>query len=146
MEHKRTLTSWLTNRYLLIIRNEENFAEKRTFSFNYAKIIVLAISLSLFIFILSYYLITGMLATWLDPRRNEADANRKIILLSAKVDSLAMEVNRKDKFILSLKSVIAGGVKNEEISVATPKPDRRITKKISQLADTNTIDSTHSKN
>ena len=87
-----------------------------------------------------------MLATWLDPRRNEADANRKIIVLSAKVDSLAMELNRKDKFILSLKSVIDGGIKNEEVSVATPKPERRMSKKVIQLADTNTIDSTHSKN
>ena len=87
-----------------------------------------------------------MLATWLDPRRNEADANRRIIVLSAKVDSLALELNRKDKFILSLKSVIEGDAKSDEISVATPKPDRRISKKVTQLADTNTIDSTHSKN
>jgi len=146
LEHKRTLSGWLTNRYLLIIRNEENFAEKRTFSFNYAKLIVFGISLSLFIFILSFYLITGLLATWLDPRVKEADANRKIILLSAKVDSLAVEVGRKDKFIMSLKTVIEGESPVQEVSVATPKPNRRITKKETQLADTNTIDSTHTRN
>ena len=146
MAPKRTLTSWLTNRYLLIIRNEENFAEKRTFSFNYAKIIVFGIFLSSIIFILSFYLITGILSTWLDPRANEADANRKIIELSAKVDSLAFEVSNKDKFILNLKDIIGQRVKQEEISFTTPKSIKRTIKKNSQLADTNRIDSTHSKN
>ena len=146
MAPKRTLTSWLTNRYLLIIRNEENFAEKRSFSFNYAKIIVFAIFLSSIIFILSFYIITGILSTWLDPRENEADANRKIIELSAKVDSLAFELSNKDKFIMSLKDVIGQPLKQEHLTFTTPKTIKRTTKKDTQLADTNRIDSTHSKN
>ena len=108
MKPKKTLTNWLTNRYTLIIRDEENFAEKRTYGFTYTKIIVFGISIFIISMTLSYYIITGVLSNFLDPRLIEADTDRKIIILSAKVDSLAGEVNRKDKYIFNLKNIITG--------------------------------------
>jgi hypothetical protein len=134
LEHTKTLTTWLTNRYLLIIRNEENFAEKKTYSFTYAKVIVFSIFLLVILFCFTYYIVTGVLSTWLDPRKNEADANRKIIILSARVDSLAIEVNKKDVYIMSLKTIISGVGQPGE-SVVHPKE-----KKLSKIKDEEKIE------
>jgi murein DD-endopeptidase MepM/ murein hydrolase activator NlpD len=109
LRSKKTLSNWLTNRFLLIIRNEENFAEKRTFSFTYAKIIVFTFVLIILVFGLSFYMINTILAYWLNPKYARLEANNRIILLTEKVDSLAEEVRRKDVYILNFRSMLTGG-------------------------------------
>jgi murein DD-endopeptidase MepM/ murein hydrolase activator NlpD len=108
LKSKKTLSNWLTNRFLLIIRNEENFAEKRTFSFTYAKIIVFTFVIIVLIFSLSFYLINTILAYWLNPKYARLEANNRIILLTEKVDSLAEEVRRKDIYILNFRNMLTG--------------------------------------
>jgi murein DD-endopeptidase MepM/ murein hydrolase activator NlpD len=109
LKSKKTLSNWLTNRFLLIIRNEENFAEKRTFSFTYAKIIVFSFVLIVLVFGISFYLINTILAYWLNPKYARLEANNRIILLTEKVDSLAIEVRRKDSYILNFRRMLTGG-------------------------------------
>lgn len=118
MKYKKTLYSWLTNRFLLIIRNEENFAEKKTFSFTYAKLIVFAISLLLIFIALSFYVVSTFLSHWYNPKAIEVEANRKIISLSAKVDSLSIEVERKDQYIQAFKRILEG---KEDSLILKPK-------------------------
>ena len=108
MKHKRTFSQWLTNRFLLIIRSEENFAEKRTFSFNYAKLIVFSLLFFGFVFTFSFYLITTLLSKWFDPRQLQLESNKKIIQLSAKVDSLFIEQHRKEEYIEGFKKMLTG--------------------------------------
>ncbi len=103
---KKTLSSWLTTRYLLVIRNEENFAEKSSFSFNYARVLVVLV---LAIFSLSI----GSMVTydrWLKdvifPPEDQFNLQKSLITLTAKVDSLDLEVSRKDKFIQSFKYLL----------------------------------------
>ena len=110
MGQKRTLSGWLTNRYLLIIRNEENFAEKKTLRFNYARLILLLGVGFLITLALSIYLVTSILNTWLDPRHAQMIANRQVIQLSMKIDSLEHEVNAKDRFIQNIRLILKGGV------------------------------------
>ncbi|HEX8547683.1 MAG TPA: hypothetical protein VF691_12025 [Cytophagaceae bacterium] len=43
-----------------------------------------------------------------NPKEIELEANKKIMMLSAKVDSLALEVNRKDKYIHRFKEILDG--------------------------------------
>ena len=43
-----------------------------------------------------------------NPKEIELEANKKIINLSAKVDSLALEVNRKDQYIHRFKEILNG--------------------------------------
>jgi murein DD-endopeptidase MepM/ murein hydrolase activator NlpD len=107
LKHKKTLSNWLTNRFLLIIRNEENFAEKRTFSFTYAKLIVFSITFLIINFSISFYLIRTI--NWLNPRDSQIKTDKKLVLLSAKVDSLSVEVQRKDFFIMNFKRMLVGG-------------------------------------
>lgn len=127
MTPKRTLSGWLTNRYLLIIRNEENFAEKRTFSFNYARILLIMALGFIITLLLSIYLVTSVLEQWLDPRHAQMLANRQLIDLSMRIDSLEMEMNAKDNYISSIQRVLSGEIESEgnesgrqEINVIVP--------------------------
>ncbi len=108
MAPKKTLSNWLSNRYLLIIRNEENFAEKSTFSFTYAKVIVFVFSVFIIFMVVGLYLVSTILSQWLDPRHTEMEMNTRLFTLSQKVDSLANEVEIKELQIQNIKSIIKG--------------------------------------
>lgn len=124
MKAKKTLSSRLTNRFLLIIRNEENFAEKTTFSFNYAKLIVFFLSIFIIFLGISLYLVSSILGQWFDPRHAEVEANRRLIALSMQVDSLVAEMDRKEKFIENFQNIVEGdGVVNAENRIAEQESD-----------------------
>lgn len=108
MKARKTLSSWLVNRYLLIIRNEENFAEKSTFSFTYAKVILLTVTVFIILMALSLLLVKTLLAQWFDPRHAQIEANKNLYELTLKVDSLAIEVEEKDRFIKNFQRVLSG--------------------------------------
>lgn len=108
MGAKRTLSGWLTNRYLLIIRNEENFAEKRTISFNYARVILLLVVFFLLTLALAIYLVSRVLEAWLDPRHAQSIANRQLLELTLKIDSLQQEADRKGEYIDNIRLILEG--------------------------------------
>lgn len=108
MKAKKTLSERLTTKYQLVIRNEENLAEKSTLGFTYAKVLVLSISVFLLIFIGSLFLSRTLLAKWFDPRHAQIEANKKLYELALKVDSLAVEVERKDRYILNVQRILRG--------------------------------------
>ncbi|MEM6523079.1 MAG: M23 family metallopeptidase [Bacteroidota bacterium] len=108
MRARKTLSSWLVNKYLLIIRNEENFAEKSTLSFTYAKVILLAVTIFIVLMLLSLLLVKTLLAQWFDPRHAQIESNKRLMALQIKVDSLAIEVDQKDRFILNFQRVLSG--------------------------------------
>lgn len=108
MGQKRTLSGWLTNKYLLIIRNEENFAEKRTLTFNYARVILILATGFIITLLLSIYLVTSVLEQWLDPRHAQMMANRRVIDLSMRIDSLETAVAGKDQYIQNIKLILEG--------------------------------------
>jgi murein DD-endopeptidase MepM/ murein hydrolase activator NlpD len=108
LSQKRTFSSWLTNRYLLIVRNEEDFSEKRTLIFNYGRLILLLA----FIFILSMTLsvlsVNTVLKQWFDPRYAEMEANRQVLNLTLMLDSLQNEVQIKNNYIQNVKYILEG--------------------------------------
>ncbi|MFN3403827.1 MAG: murein hydrolase activator EnvC family protein [Cytophagaceae bacterium] len=139
MKHKKTLYNWLTNRFLLIIRNEENFAEKRTFSFNYAKIIVFGVTFLTVVFSICFYLSTSILSFLFDPRHKRMETNKKIILLSAKVDSLGFEMEKKDRYINDIKLIMAGVPVQTAVEKVAADPKKKIEPK--ELSNVSTVDS-----
>ena len=108
MSQKRTFSNWLTNRYLLIVRNEEDFSEKRTIIFNYARLILLLA----FIFILSMTLsvlsVNTVLKQWFDPRYAEMEANSQVLNLTIMLDSLEHEIQVKNNYIQNVKYILEG--------------------------------------
>lgn len=108
-KNRKTLSNWLTNRYQLIIRNEENFAEKTTIAFTYSRVIVIGFFLFLLVFFTGVIIQSYVFSAWNDERivqlRREKIANE----LSLRVDSLKDEIRLKDDFINSLKIMFNGG-------------------------------------
>lgn len=119
MAPKKTLSNWLTNKYLLIIRNEENFAEKRTIGFTYAKGILVLMAAFIVALILSIYLVTFVLEQWLDPRYALTASNRELLDLSIKLDSLEREVNIRDTYLENVRKVLDGDTKAFEMEPET---------------------------
>jgi murein DD-endopeptidase MepM/ murein hydrolase activator NlpD len=112
---KRTLSSWLTNRYVLIVRNEENFAEKSTFSFSYAKFIVFVFAVFTVLLFISLYLVRSLLAQWFDPRTLQSETNQKLIELTLTIDSLTQQSQRHALYLDNVRNVVSGNLKTTEL-------------------------------
>jgi murein DD-endopeptidase MepM/ murein hydrolase activator NlpD len=108
LKPKKTISNWLTSRYQLVIRNEENFAEKTSVGFTYSKIILFSVILFSVIFIISLFLSKTLLAKWFDPRHAQIEMNKQLVQLKDQFDSLSVEVERKDQFILNFQRVLSG--------------------------------------
>ena len=122
MAARKTFSNWLTNKYLLIIRNEENFAEKTTFSFNYARLFLLLAGVGILVLSSAIYLVTVALEQWLDPRHAQMEANRQVLELSMMIDSLEQEVSNKDIYIENIRRIIAGEELAQNLE-ASPESD-----------------------
>lgn len=92
----------------MVIRNEENFAEKTSLGFTYSKVIVFSVIIFAVVFAISLFLSQTLLAKWFDPRYEQMVMNQQLIALANKVDSLSVEVDRKDQFILNFQRVLRG--------------------------------------
>lgn len=92
----------------MIIRNEENFAEKTTITFNYGRLLSLTLLFIVVLFGISFLLATTVLKQWFDPRHAQLETNRHLMNLSITVDSLIEEVDRKEMFITSFQRVVSG--------------------------------------
>jgi murein DD-endopeptidase MepM/ murein hydrolase activator NlpD len=112
MRPKKTISSWLTNRYQLIIRNEENFAEKTSVGFTYSKIILFSVIIFIVFLVISLFLVETVLEKWFDPKYEQMVLNQQLYGLALKVDSLADEVDRKDRFIANFQRVLSGDTSN----------------------------------
>lgn len=106
MKNKKTLSNWLTTKYLLIVRNEENLSERSPFSFTYAKLLVFSFAIMTVMLILSLFLSRTILSQWFDPRSATLEANKKLLQLTLQIDSLSYEAERKQMFINTFKSIL----------------------------------------
>jgi murein DD-endopeptidase MepM/ murein hydrolase activator NlpD len=112
LKPKKTLSNWLTTRYQLIIRNEENFAEKTSMGFTYSKVILFSVILFTGLFVLSLFMSKTILAKWFDPKHEQMVLKQQLFELALKVDSLGLEVDRKDLFIANFQRVLSGDTIN----------------------------------
>jgi murein DD-endopeptidase MepM/ murein hydrolase activator NlpD len=108
LKPKKTISERLTNKYQVVIRNEENLAETSNIGFTYAKVLVISVSLFVLLFAFSLFLSKTLLAKWFDPKHAQMEANKKLYELALKVDSLAIEVHQKDMFIQNFQRVLSG--------------------------------------
>ena len=127
MRPKKTLSNWLTTRYQLIIRNEENFAERTSVGFTYSKVILFSVIIFSAMLLISLFLIETILTKWFDPEYAQVEANKQLYELALKVDSLVIEVDRKDKFISNIQSVLSGDTtvfkKSTQLDTDDQEPD-----------------------
>lgn len=111
---KKTLSNWLNNRHILIIQNEEDFSEKGTYNFTYARIILFAFLGFLLVMALSFYLINTFLSQWFDPRFAERETREDLVEMRLSLDSLELALGKKDLFIEKVLSVMEGSAIDSE--------------------------------
>lgn len=144
MRLKKTLSSWLTTRYQLIIRNEENFAERTSVAFTYSKIILFSVILFSVVFAISLFLAETVLEKWFDPKYEQKVLNQQLYGLTLKVDSLAEEVERKDRFIGNFQRVLSGDTSDFKDPAEILRGDRQMVSRPANL-QLNRSDSTFRK-
>ena len=108
MKPKKTFSNWLKERYLLIIRNEENFAEKRFLGFTYAKFFLISFIVFIVFMIMSLFLTETILEQWFDPRHAHTQNKKQLVTLTMELDSLSEEVRKKDQFISLFRGFLTG--------------------------------------
>ncbi|NMM47156.1 M23 family metallopeptidase [Flammeovirgaceae bacterium KN852] len=126
----------MTNRYLLIIRNEENFAEKTTVSFNYAKLIVVGFGLFIVITALSFFLVTTVLSQWFDPRHAQQQVKSQMVEFDLKLDSIEQEMNKKDLLISRFQKLLAGDTLETQTELSERSSTDKSEKKDRDLDET----------
>jgi len=125
---KKTLSNWLTTRYQLIIRSEENFAERTSLGFTYSKVILFSVVIFTGLFALSLFMTKTILARWFDPKHEQLLMNQQLYDLSQVVDSLSLEVERKQTFINSFQRVLSGDTVDHNMSLALTSENQPFTK------------------
>ena len=108
LKPKKTFSNWLTERYLLIIRNEENFAEHRFLGFTYAKFILISFVVFILMMFLSLLLTETLLEQWFDPRYANIQNRNQLVQLTMELDSIKEEVHKKDQFISLFRGFLTG--------------------------------------
>jgi len=108
LKPKKTISERLTARYQFIVRNEDNLAERSNVSFTYAKLLVILSTAFLLIFVASLFLSKTLLAKWFDPKYELASQKKQLITLAKRLDSLAVEEDRKEKFIQNFQRILRG--------------------------------------
>lgn len=142
MKSRKTFSNRLTTRYLLIVRNEEDFAEKTTSTFTYAKLILFIVSFGILMFIGSLFLVSTLLEQWFDPRYAQAESNRQLIELSMIVDSLDQQVQKKQDFITSFQRIVKGdSISDKESYYIANAGDRAVEKGSMETPDISEVDS-----
>jgi murein DD-endopeptidase MepM/ murein hydrolase activator NlpD len=138
LKPKKTLSNWLTTRYQLIIRNEENFAEKTSMGFTYSKVILFSVILFTGLFVLSLFMSKTILAKWFDPKHEQMVLNQQLFELAQKVDSLGLEVDRKDQFIANFQRVLSGDTSNFQDPAESLRGENQVLTKPANLQATPT--------
>ncbi|NLR89703.1 MULTISPECIES: M23 family metallopeptidase [Flammeovirga] len=110
----KTLSEWLTTRFVLVVRDEETFAERAAYRFSYVKILLVLGMLFTVLGGLSFVLATTLLAKIFDPRVAYRETDRKLIEMERSLDSLKIASDEKDVYMASIKAIIDGEVDDEE--------------------------------
>lgn len=124
LKQQKTLSSRLTSHYLMIIRDEETFAQKKTIPFTLAKLIVIFVAISLVIMTISFFLITTLLAKWVDPQYQAIQTKIQISELEREIDSLnyLTEVNEKKE--KRVRMILSGQIEMKDWSSDTAKSNQ----------------------
>jgi murein DD-endopeptidase MepM/ murein hydrolase activator NlpD len=108
LKQKKTFTNWLSTRHQVVIRNEEDLAERSTFNFTYAKLITLTFFILTLFIGLSLFLSHTILRKWLNPAYIELQNNSKLVQLYTSVEKIEEKTVQQDKFIKLFQNMIEG--------------------------------------
>ncbi|MDX1902899.1 MAG: peptidoglycan DD-metalloendopeptidase family protein [Thermonemataceae bacterium] len=134
MKIKETISSWLTHRFEILVRDEENFEEKRSFSYTHSKALALA---------LPFLALFGFLGFWIGytngtkpqiTKSGEFELKKKVMLLSTTVDSLIEVSNQYERFYQNFRKAVKA-----DISEIREDSSRLHSTKNNKISQTDTI-------
>jgi murein DD-endopeptidase MepM/ murein hydrolase activator NlpD len=105
---------WWTQRLSIIIRDEENFAERRKLNYTPAQVGSIVTLSFLAIFALGFW-VASMVFSGSTTIGEDATIRRKYIQLANTVDSLAREVQKRDVFAESIKNAVGGKIEKQDV-------------------------------
>ncbi len=85
--------NWLTKKYQLIIRNEADFLEKRTISYNYVKVIMLFTFAFTINAVLGYFMIKYV-DKLLSNKKDVKELGQEVVKLAEEKEALENKVNQ----------------------------------------------------
>ncbi|MEO8471073.1 MAG: M23 family metallopeptidase, partial [Chryseolinea sp.] len=85
------------------------------------------------LFLMSLFMAKTMLAKWFDPKHEQMVLNQQLFELAQKVDSLDLEVDRKDQFISNLQRVLSGDTSNFKDPAEALRGESRVLTKPSSM-------------
>lgn len=106
---KKTFYQWLSTRANLTIRNEENYALKKSIRFSYAQVLVFGSLFFIVFSIFTLWVATKVVGIWYNPREDYFNTKKKLIGLALSVDSLENQIRLKDEFIAHIQSIVKTG-------------------------------------
>ncbi|TAF63586.1 MAG: M23 family metallopeptidase [Cytophagales bacterium] len=112
MKFQKTLYNWLTTRYQLIIRSEENFEEKHTIPYTPSKVLVIAFGASMVVFWLGFYIASLLFNRPVFSNAHEAEMYNTIVRLNLLVDSLSEKVQSGEKYMSDFKKMVGGDIQH----------------------------------
>jgi murein DD-endopeptidase MepM/ murein hydrolase activator NlpD len=122
--NKEIIWNWLTQRHLLILRDEDSFAEKLSLNFTYLRFFTVVTAAIILLFSLSLILSNTILSNWFNPVSKEVENQRRLIQLSNVVDSLAVAIQTRDGMLANMNRIMAGN-KPLADTIITKNPNKK---------------------
>jgi len=92
----------------VVIRKEQDFSVITSFNISSGKTIAILILFFILTFGLSLFLSKTLLRAWFDPFYKETENTALLLQMSEAVDSLRLEVLKKDNYVKNIQRIIAG--------------------------------------
>ena len=117
--NRKKFYEWLTNRYELIIRNEADFAEKRSLTFTYAKLLSILFVFFAFTMGVSLFLGKYLLSEWFDPEHEYRGLKYEVVSYSEQLDSLERQLEIRGELLYSFRKYLDPEY-SEDVAKSTP--------------------------
>ena len=118
---KRLWVQNLLNRYRMVVINETTFEEMFYFRISQFNIIVLVFLFTTFIALGSFFFVAYTPLKEFIPGYTSLSIRKEAIRNSFLLDSLSIEFEKKDRFIMSIKSALTGEINSKENSLLDTK-------------------------
>ncbi|WP_200974593.1 M23 family metallopeptidase [Echinicola sp. 20G] len=112
---QQKIKGWVENKYLFVIRREEDFSVITSLSINKIRVGLILVFTLLCFFLIALIMSKTFLASWFDPSYQESENMKKIYALSQTVDSLMIEVQAKDRYVENIQKIIDGEYEEESV-------------------------------
>ncbi|RZS95027.1 M23 family metallopeptidase [Cecembia calidifontis] len=98
----------LKAKFLIVIRKEQDFSVITSFSISTGRMLSILALIFILIFGFSLIMSKTLLKAWFDPSYRDSENTALLFKMSETVDSLRLEVIRKDNYVKNIQRIISG--------------------------------------